>query len=371
MSSSTLSVTGRASQLLTSSPAGPESAETTASQQLLHDLEPEKETQEIISSSIPSSVPINFGDFAPLSQDLERVRSRQAIMPMANRQLNLDILAREDFKTWVRSSASGILWIDGYEIPARPNWVMALASNLVQAALFSGYETLFDFGTLCSDNSQVRTPIQFIHRLVGHLLKKYPESMKRHRAESLAGTPAAAAKTDLSTSWGTLLQLLSGIEARVIYIVFEAPDKIFRDLQESESPQIQELFLKISSLTLPDTIRGKVVKIFLTSTQPQKDMEAVFGSAGGSDVVRIAVSPAMSRCRVQRSRVGRRRLGARGDGQAFSERPAWDQETITLENEENDFAPREDECSTLSSSTRVTMKTTVKAQSDEEFDIFS
>lgn len=75
-------------------------------------------------------------DLKPLVHDLDSMRSRQALSTSIQLYEGLDILNREEFRNWISMPSSGLLWVDGYELPGRPSWLADFALRVVEASLY-------------------------------------------------------------------------------------------------------------------------------------------------------------------------------------------------------------------------------------------
>lgn len=284
-----------------------------------------------------------MNDFIPLVQDLDKMRCRLALSPAIQHREGSDILHREDFRAWIRTNSSGLLWIDGYEVPGRPSWLADLALQVVHASLLSGYETLYSFNTVPHNDIGGKTPLALVRRYLKHLLRKYPEIRYHGDHDMLSEENISAAETDFDLSWTLFIECLNVISVKVVYIVTEAIDS-FNNAVEHRAAYVQ-LLRKLSQLAQPEGVDGKVIKVVLMSVKPDSGVDQIFRdeenlvarNEATHEKVLIRISPAAARSRKQRTIAGKRRNAhTPREGRAFAGIPAYQTATVLTED---DFAP--------------------------------
>lgn len=278
---------------------------------LLSDSETESESVERKNMNLPKlhTERTFLDDAVPLVHDLDSMRARQAISTGIQLYEGLDILNREDFRTWISMPSSGLLWVDGYEIPGRPSWLADFALHVVQASLLSGYETLFSFNTVNPEKNESNTTLALVQRYSKYLLEKHPEIYGHGDTDWLSSNILMAAKTDFNLSWKIFVECLGAIKAKVVYIIIEAIDVLNSTVANGGT--IQELLRRLSRITLPGMVGEKVVKVILTSVKPDCGFNLILenedpGHQKYPGHVLIRVSPAAARSRKLRSIPGRK-----------------------------------------------------------------
>ncbi|KAI1263958.1 hypothetical protein F5Y18DRAFT_428457 [Xylariaceae sp. FL1019] len=240
-----------------------------------------------------------LNDVVPLDHDLETMRIRQTILPIAQYNEGLRILIREDFSQWITMPQSGILWIDGYDLPGRASWMAEFALSITHASLLSGYEALYSFSTAHYDTQHAYTPLSFAQRFSCHLLVKYPDIQDRSHSNFVSGQAFLAAKTDFNISWEIFLECLRLATCEVVYVIIES-----LDILDYGSNVSQEVLMKrLLQLATPNFIPYKRVKIIFTTTRPAAGLFEMFHNNSGSDCnnLLIRVAPVTARVRKPRS----------------------------------------------------------------------
>lgn len=313
-------------------------------------------------------------DCPPLLQDLDSVRSIQELAPPLQQHEGLNIINREDFRDWVSMTSSGLLWIDGYELPGRRSWIADFTIGLVHASLLSGYETLYSFNSPHSSGSV--NALSLIQRFSSHLLEKYPGIWDHGDPDLLSGEILLAAKTDFSLSWRIFLECLGAVDANTVYIIIEAVDALGSD--RSKDGLFGQFLAKLSGLTSTGAVGGKTVKLILTSTGPNPGFDLIFSTrrnAGQLEDPRhllLRISPAAARSRKQRSTLRknkRTRFHTRSSSTGVGFRTYQSQTVLGLE----DFAPDEEDLGDHERGQHREggQNVTSPTSSESDFDIFS
>ncbi|KAI0148457.1 hypothetical protein GGR57DRAFT_505248 [Xylariaceae sp. FL1272] len=239
-----------------------------------------------------------LNNVVPLDHDLETMRIRQTVLPVAQHNEGLRMLTREDFSQWITMPQSGILWIDGYNLPGRASWMAEFALSIAHASLLSGYETLYTFNTAHYGTPHEYSPVSLAQRFSGHLLVKYPNIHHRSQSDFLSGESFLAGKTDFNISWEILLECIRVATFEVVYIIFESLDMLDYSANDSQ----EALMKRLLQLGTPHFISHKRVKIILTTTTPEAGLIDLF-QENASDLNRllIRVAPVTARMRKPRS----------------------------------------------------------------------
>lgn len=261
-------------------------------------------------ASEQSCIPTYPDDFIPLDFDLKALASRLAVSHVMQHQQGLDILNREDFRHWISKPSSGLLWVDGYELPGRPSWLADFAFLAARASLLSGFETLFISNSVHSDGVGSMTTLTFVQRCSKHLLEKYQAGSFCRGRELFGEDTLQAARTNFEVSWKIYVECLGDIKANVVFIIVEAIDAMKADVENRETPGM--LLQKLSELASLEALEDKVVKVMVTSVKPEPGFGTIFGIEGvsaSSKIFRnllVRISPAAARGLKQRSLPGRK-----------------------------------------------------------------
>ncbi|KAI0886593.1 uncharacterized protein GGS22DRAFT_186661 [Annulohypoxylon maeteangense] len=306
----------------------------------------------------------------PMEHDFDLMKHRQASFPIMQSYEGINILRRGDFRGWISSTSSSLLWIDGYEKPGRPSWLGDLALCVTQAAFISGYEALYTFNSLRFHDSEKFTARTLIQRLSNHLLCKFPEIYETGDTDLLCPEIFLAAQTDIRLSWKIFVECLAALKSVAVYIVIEAIDRI------QLLPENQDEFLfvlqHLSQLATPGAVKNKVIKVMITSTKPDAGFDFIFretrrGDAQDKDAhVLIRVSPAAARSRKQRSIPGvKRRIRIPSNSHAGEGFDFHCEKILS----DSDFIPEPDDIETenISDSEKSVIQ---PMEFDEDFDIF-
>lgn len=140
-------------------------------------------------------------------------------------------------------------------------------------------------------------------------MEKYPEIYDYGDTDLLSSNTLVAAKTDFNLSWMVFVECLGATKANVVYIIMEAVDAL--NITVANRGTLVELLGRLSQLTLPDMVKGKVVKVILTSVKPDCDFNVIFNNKDASHQnypghVLLRISPAAARSRKLRSMPGRK-----------------------------------------------------------------
>lgn len=186
------------------------------------------------------------------------------------RQINVIVLHRADFRDWTEKEASGLLWIDGYEVPGQPSWTTEFALNIVRAE--ARYGVLYNFCSLYADTPSICNPRALVQRLSFHLLRRFPEVLTNGDPELFNAEIFVAAKSDMDLSWKIFLECLRAVRLPVIYFVVEGVDR-------TRIPGVGEDFEKLLQRfkDLDDVERAEQkIKVILTSVRPEGGSELLF-----------------------------------------------------------------------------------------------
>ena len=295
------------------------------------------------------------------------MQSRRKLSPIMHHYEGVDILRRDDFRDWIGVDGSGLLWIDGYEIPGRPSWLANLILSIAHAAILSGYEALYAFCSLQAIEHTRQGPVELVQRFSGHLLRKYPQLRDICDPELLSPEILLAAKTDLGLSFKIFCELLKSIPLPVVYITIEGIDRLYSSGDDRSDYQAFLRFL--SALGAPNAIPNKVIKTIVASVKPDADIDIVFGQRNVdlSSTVLVRVAPATARSRKQRSiSAVKRRMRIPSDSHASAETHT---QTYRILSEE-DFVPEPDDMLTTADPLKSIARDDKWPSMGDDFDIF-
>lgn len=177
---------------------------------------------------------------------------------------------RKEFRVWMETEASGLLWIDGYQVPHRPSWTTGFALNVIRAAMVNGHDTLYYFGSLHQDILQPRALIQ---SLLFHLLQRFPTILSHGDPELFSAEIFLAAKSSLDLSWRIFLECLRLVPSTIVYLIVEGIDHV----QMSDvGNDFQSLLTQFKSLSTPGNFEERLVKVFFTSVRPNAGFDILF-----------------------------------------------------------------------------------------------
>ncbi|OTA99038.1 hypothetical protein M426DRAFT_325500 [Hypoxylon sp. CI-4A] len=304
----------------------------------------------------------------PMEDDLGLMQSRQALSPILQTYEGTNILQRDDFRNWISSASSGVLWVDGYEKLGRPSWLGDLALRVTQAAHISGNETLYTFNSLRLKTTEAVTPIGLLQRLSNHLLYRYPEIYEVGDTDLLSPEIFLAAETDVMMTWNIFRQCLAASKPTAMYVVVEAVDEM--NMISNNREEFQLVLQLLSQLGTPGAVKNKIIKIMITSTKPNAGFDEVFSEpkthTKQDTHVLIRVSPAAARSRKQRSIPGvKRRVRIPSNSHAMAGL-SFQCEKILISD---DFVPEPEEMEPEDIS-GVEGGFVQHVESDDDFDIF-
>ncbi|KAK4064190.1 uncharacterized protein Triagg1_9169 [Trichoderma aggressivum f. europaeum] len=266
---------------------------------------------------------------------------------------------RKEFRVWMETEASCLLWIDGYQVPHRPSWTTGFALNVIRAAMVNGHDTLYYFGSLHQDKMQPRALVQ---SLLFHLLQRFPTILSHGDPELFSAEIFLAAKSSLDLSWRIFLECLRLLPSTVVYLIVEGIDHVH---MSDVGNDFQSLLTQFKSLSTSGDFEDKLVKVFLTSVRPNAGFDIVFPSHEMKvnqvdNNVLIRVPHAVSRSRKVYTKQRPRKTPS-----ACEIPPAPDLHLPGVSNSEvprmDDFAPSDDDRS----------ERPTEIDSDSDFDIFS
>ncbi|PNP58306.1 hypothetical protein THARTR1_01821 [Trichoderma harzianum] len=266
---------------------------------------------------------------------------------------------RKEFRVWMETEASGLLWIDGYQVPYRPSWTTGFALNVIRAAMVNGHDTLYYFGSLHQDILQPRALVQ---SLLFHLLQRFPTILSHGDPELFSAEIFLAAKSSFDLSWRIFLECLRRLPSTVVYLIVEGIDHI---QMSNVGNDFQSLLNQFKSLSTPGNFEEKLVKVFFTSVRPNAGFDILFPNHEMpvnevDNNVLIRVPRAVSRSRRVYTKTRPKKTPS-----ACDIPPAPDLHLPGCSNSQvldmGDFVPSDDDRSEIST----------EIDSDSDFDIFS
>lgn len=266
---------------------------------------------------------------------------------------------RKEFRVWMETEGSGLLWIDGYQVPHRPSWTTGFALNVIRAAMVNGHDTLYYFGSLHQDILQPRALVQ---SLLFHLLQRFPTILSHGDPELFSAEIFLTAKSSLDLSWRIFLECLRLLPSTVIYLIVEGIDHV---QMSNVGNDFQNLLTQLKSLSTAGILDEKLVKVFLTSVRPNAGFDILFPSHDRpvnevDNNVLIRIPRAVSRSRRVYTKQRPRKTPS-----ACEIPPIPDLHLPGCSNSEvldmDDFVPSDDDRSQQST----------EIDSDSDFDIFS
>ncbi|KAL6835757.1 hypothetical protein J3E69DRAFT_352270 [Trichoderma sp. SZMC 28015] len=300
-----------------------------------------------------------FPELLPIEQNLQRAQALMDLIPITQINEGINMVHRKEFRVWMETESSGLLWIDGYQVPHRPSWTTGFALNVIRAAMVNGHDTLYYFGSLHQDILQPRALVQ---SLLFHLLQRFPAVLSHGDPELFSAEIFLAAKSSLDLSWRIFLECLRLLPSTVIYLVVEGIDHLE---MTDVGNDFQSLLTQLKSLSTAGVFEEKLVKVFLTSTRPNAGFDILFPSHEMpvnqlDNNVLIRVPRAVSRSRrIYTKQRPKKTLSA------CEIPPAPDLHLTGCSNSEvldmDDFAPSDDDRS----------EQPTERDSDSDFDIFS
>lgn len=221
-----------------------------------------------------------------------------------------NVLRLPSFQAWLSSTKSGLLWVDGYEIPRRPSWTTDLSQKVVRAASESGYDTLSYFGSLHrGSDDDTPKPRALIQSLLFGMLQKFPTVTSHGDPKLFNAEIFVAAKKDLDLSWRIFVECLRVLPSSTIYIMIEGVDHFARaGDQAADFESLLERLNTISATLLDE----KVIKVALTSVRPSAGFQHLFPNLDRLEVrhdhkLLIRVPAAAARRRKPRSELQKKR----------------------------------------------------------------
>ncbi|KAH7176066.1 hypothetical protein EDB81DRAFT_771821 [Dactylonectria macrodidyma] len=293
-----------------------------------------------------------FPELLPIEQNLQRAQAQMDLLPLAQVNEGINMLRRQQFRAWMDAPDSGLLWIDGYEVPRRPSWTTDFALNIIRAASMNGHDTLFYFGSL---NHDTPLPRALVQSLLFHLLQRFPAILSQGDRELFNAEIFLAAKTDLDLSWRIFVECLRLLPAPVTYLVVEGIDYI----QMSDvGGDFESLLQRFQSLT-STPFEEKTVKVVLTSVRPNGGFQLLFPGHDGLEVqldhsVLIRVPRVAARSRKERDNQLSKKHLARHKNQPSPDPPSQ------RAGRDDEFVPTDEEQSQGEAGN----------ESEDDFDIF-
>lgn len=291
------------------------------------------------------------------------------VLPLTQCNEGINVVHRADFREWIEKEASGLLWIDGYEVPGQPSWTTEFALNIVRAALEAGYGVLYNFCTLYADTPSICNPRALVQRLSFHLLRRFPEVLTNGDPELFNAEIFVAAKSDMELSWKIFLECLRAVHLPVIYLVVEGID---RTRIPGVGEDFEKLLQRFKDLEDFGRAEQKKIKVILTSVRPDGGSELLFdrsrskaNKVGDNDLI-IRIPRVAVRSRKQHAlRPSKKTASA-----ARCRAPMLDGDSCTDKVHEqyydaDDFIPSDTE------KEQTAAQETTDVESDSDFDIFS
>ncbi|KAK7450228.1 hypothetical protein Landi51_05299 [Colletotrichum acutatum] len=228
------------------------------------------------------------------------------LLPLSYLSESVNVLRLSSFHSWLSSKDSGLLWVDGYEIPRRPSWTTDLSLKIVRAATESGYDTLSYFGSLNRGSNDVTPKSRvLVQSLLFSILQKFPAVTSHGDPELFNAEIFVTAKTDLDLSWRIFVECLRVLPSPIVYIVIEGVDHV--DVTRDQIADFESLLNRLGSISA-DIFDEKVIKVALTSVRPNAGFQHLFPSRDRLEVVHehkllIRVPTAAARRRKPRSKM--------------------------------------------------------------------
>ncbi|KXH40496.1 hypothetical protein CNYM01_07943 [Colletotrichum nymphaeae SA-01] len=215
-----------------------------------------------------------FQDLLPLDRNVHQVHLQLELLPMSYLVESSNVLRLPSFQSWLSSSKSGLLWVDGYEIPRRPSWTTDLSQKIVRAATESGYDTLSYFGSLHrGSDDDVPKPRALVQSLLFGMLQKFPTVTSHGDPKLFNAEIFVAAKTDLDLSWRILVECLRALPSSTMYIMIEGVDHF--NMAGEQATDFESLLNRLSTLSAA-LLDEKIVKVALTSVRPSVGFQHLF-----------------------------------------------------------------------------------------------
>ncbi|KAJ4865507.1 hypothetical protein T069G_02037 [Trichoderma breve] len=213
-----------------------------------------------------------FPELLPIEQNLQRAQALMDLIPITQISESINMVHRKEFRVWMETEASGLLWIDGYQVPHRPSWTTGFALNVIRAAMVNGHDTLYYFGSLHQDILQPRALVQ---SLLFHLLQRFPTILSHGDPELFSAEIFLTAKSSLDLSWRIFLECLRLLPSTVVYLIVEGIDHV---QMSNVGNDFQNLLTQLKSLSTAGVLDEKLVKVLLTSVRPNAGFDILFPS---------------------------------------------------------------------------------------------
>ncbi|KAK1483149.1 hypothetical protein CABS01_02885 [Colletotrichum abscissum] len=275
-----------------------------------------------------------FQDLLPLDRNLHQVHFQLDLLPMSYLVESSNVLRLPSFQSWLSSSKSGLLWVDGYEIPRRPSWTTDLSQKIVRAATESGYDTLSYFGSLHrGSDDDAPKPRALVQSLLFGMLQKFPTVTSHGDRKLFNAEIFVAAKSNLDLSWRIFVECLRALPSSTIYIMIEGVDHF--SVAGDQATEFESLLKRLSTLSAA-LLDDKVVKLALTSVRPSAGFQHLFPNLERLEVYHdhkllIRVPAAAARRRKPRSKLQKKRQSP-----LYSPGPTLEPEPTDMGS---DFAP--------------------------------
>ncbi|KAK1536079.1 hypothetical protein CPAR01_09621 [Colletotrichum paranaense] len=275
-----------------------------------------------------------FQDLLPLDGNLHQVHLQSDLLPMSYLVESRNVLRLPSFQSWLSSSKSGLLWVDGYEIPRRPSWTTDLSQKIVRAATESGYDTLSYFGSLHrGSDDDTPKPRALVQSLLFGMLQKFPTVTSHGDPKLFNAEIFVAAKSNLDLSWRIFVECLRALPSSIIYIMIEGVDHF--SMAGDQATDFESLLKRLSTLSAA-LLDDKVVKLALTSVRPSAGFQHLFPNLERLEVYHdhkllIRVPAAAARRRKPRSKLQKKRQSP-----LYSPGPTLEPEPTDMGS---DFAP--------------------------------
>lgn len=155
----------------------------------------------------------------------------------------------------METEASGLLWIDGYQVPHRPSWTTGFTLNVIRATMVNGHDTLYYFGSLYQDMLQPRALVQ---SLLFHLLQRFPAILSHGDPELFNAEIFLAAKSSLDLSWRIFLECLRLLPSTVVYLIVKGIDHV---QMSNVGNHFQTLLIQLKTLATAGIFDEKLAKV--------------------------------------------------------------------------------------------------------------
>lgn len=139
-----------------------------------------------------------FQELLPLEGSIEKLQDQMLLLPEPQLNEGTNLVKRDEFRSWIKSQTSGLLWIDGYHTLHRRSWTTDFALNVLRAATTNRFATLHYFGSLHTDEPEARSLVQ---TLEFNMLQSSPAILSKGGPDLFNTEIFLAAKPSLDLSW--------------------------------------------------------------------------------------------------------------------------------------------------------------------------